>query len=146
MSGLCRLALFLALAAAAIAIPTLNLPTEEPPHVAAALEDTLHAEFVAWKSKVRACQRGTNLPELMGRRPRAGSGATAAVHHGHECVRKFPCTACAPLGSVRVSRASGQIFPCVRKACNKTSVSGRGPRRRGALRCLVLELFGGFHR
>ena len=75
MSGLCRLALFLALAAAAIAIPTLNLPTEEPPHVAAALEDTLHAEFVAWKSKVRACQRGTNLPELMGRRPRAGRAA-----------------------------------------------------------------------
>ena len=72
MSGLCRLALFLALAAAASAIPTLNLPTEEPPHVAAALEDTLHAEFVAWKSKVRACQRGTNLPELRGGRRAPG--------------------------------------------------------------------------
>jgi len=63
MSGLCRLALFLALAAAAIAIPTLNLPTEEPPHVAAALEDTLHAEFVAWKSKFAKMYEGVEHSE-----------------------------------------------------------------------------------
>merc|ERR1712216_767645 len=63
MSGLCRLALFLALAAAATAIPTLNLPTEEPPHVAAALEDTLHAEFVAWKSKFAKMYEGVEHSE-----------------------------------------------------------------------------------
>merc|ERR1711967_54311 len=63
MSGLCRLALFLALTAAASAIPTLNLPTEEPPHVAAALEDTLHAEFVAWKSKFAKMYEGVEHSE-----------------------------------------------------------------------------------
>merc|ERR1711967_135060 len=44
MSGLCRLALFLALAAAA-------------------LEDTLHAEFVAWKSKFAKMYEGVEHSE-----------------------------------------------------------------------------------
>jgi len=41
----------LALVAVATAIPTMNLPTEEPKHVVSSLKDTLHEDFVAWKEK-----------------------------------------------------------------------------------------------
>ena len=69
-----RAVCLLALLAVASAIPTMNLPTEEPARVVRKVEDALHADFVAWKTKVRyfALPR-TNSPEP-GRAP-GGAGA-----------------------------------------------------------------------
>lgn len=56
-----RVILVLALLAVASAVPTLNLPTEAPPHGAAAAPDgKIHTEFVAWKTKV-LCSAQTHL-------------------------------------------------------------------------------------
>jgi hypothetical protein len=82
-----RLATLLAIVALATAIPSLNLPTVAPAHgfnaTAAAFEDKLHSEFVAWKSKV-----GKSLPPPVcnkatrsgagGRGPSARTGARGA--------------------------------------------------------------------
>jgi len=57
-----RLASLLAVVALATAIPSLNLPTVAPAHgfntTAAAFEDKVHSEFVAWKSKFAKMYEG----------------------------------------------------------------------------------------
>jgi C1A family cysteine protease len=53
-----RAVCLLALLAVASAIPTMNLPTEEPARVVHKVEDALHADFVAWKTKVARAYEG----------------------------------------------------------------------------------------
>jgi hypothetical protein len=47
-----RAVCLLALVVVAAAIPTMNIPTDAPAKAVHNVEDTLHAEFVAWKAKV----------------------------------------------------------------------------------------------
>jgi hypothetical protein len=44
----------LALLAVATAIPTMNIPEDETPSTGNVAEDTMHAQFVVWKAKVRS--------------------------------------------------------------------------------------------
>ncbi len=44
----------LALLAVATAIPTMNVPGDKTPSTVNVAEDTMHAEFVVWKAKVRS--------------------------------------------------------------------------------------------
>ena len=72
----------LALLAVASAIPTMNLPTEEPARVVHKVEDTLHADFVAWKAKVDllCSARAQTLPNRAARGGRAEAAAAAACN------------------------------------------------------------------
>jgi len=53
-----RAVCLLAILAVASAIPTMNLPTEEPARVVRKVEDALHADFVAWKTKFARAYEG----------------------------------------------------------------------------------------
>jgi hypothetical protein len=68
-----RAACLIALVAVATAIPTMNLPTESPAKAVHNVEDTLHAEFVAWKAKVLCPVVCTNSPDFA-----QGGGAGAS--------------------------------------------------------------------
>ncbi len=97
-----RLASLLAVVALATAIPSLNLPTVAPAHgfntTAAAFEDKVHSEFVAWKSKVSnprpplSCA-ATKPPcvTLWG----AGARLRTGAHRPHQ--RRDPCCRGVPL-------------------------------------------------
>ena len=49
-----RYVALLALLAVATAIPTMNIPGDKNPSTVHVAEDTMHAEFVVWKAKVRS--------------------------------------------------------------------------------------------